>query len=67
MTSHEQQQVIKTRTKQRLLTLRQQVKGLMKTADTMDPHNVISAVYFNNMALFDVLAIIDDHIAEVDT
>lgn len=62
-----EQQFVNTKIKDRLLRLRQQIKYLMKTADPTDDPKVISAVYFNNMALFNVLDTIDEHIAEVDT
>ena len=60
------QQFVNTAIKERLQQLRQQIKYLMKTAEPTDDPEEISAVYFNNMALFSVLDTIDEHITEVD-
>ena len=61
-----EQQFVNTAIKERLWQLRQQIKYLMKTAEPTDGPEEISAVYFNNMALFSVLDVIDEHITEVD-
>jgi len=61
-----EQQFVNTAIKEYLQQLRQQIKYLMKTVEPTDDPEEISAVYFNNMALFNVLDAIDEHITEVD-
>lgn len=61
-----EQQFVNEKIKARLLGIRRQIKDQMKAAQPGDDPEEISAVYFNNMAIYDVLNIIDEHITEVD-
>lgn len=61
-----EEQWINVKVKEALTHLRGRIKCLMKTVDATDEPEEISEAYFNNMALFTVLNIIDDYVEEVD-